>query len=130
LVDTQGWLWGLLVTPANVQDKAGARRLAAQVAPGVPRLTHLWADGGYGGAALAADLAAVGWTLEVVQPPAARRGFAVQPKRWLVERTFGWWGQQRRLRTDYEERLEVAATLIHLAMIGLMTRRLVHVSTS
>src|SRR4029453_3729775 len=57
LVDTQGWLWGLVVTPANVQDKVGARRLAAQVAPVAPRLTHLWADGGYGGEALAPDLA-------------------------------------------------------------------------
>jgi transposase len=129
-VDTQGWLWGLLVTPANVQDKTGARRLAAQVAPRLPRLTRVWADGGYGGEALATDLAAYGWTLEVVQPPAATRGFAVQPKRWIVERSFGWCTQQRRLRIDYEERLEVSATLIHLALIGLMTRRLVHVSTS
>ena len=129
-MDTQGWLWGLLVTPANVQDKAGARRLAAQAAPLTPRLTHVWADGGFGGEALATDLAAYGWTLEVVQPTAAARGFAVLPKRWIVERTFGWWGQQRRLRIDYEERVEVSATLIHLAMIGLMTRRLVHATTS
>lgn len=130
MVDTQGWLWGLVVTPANVQDKVGARRLAAQVASGVPRLTHLWADGGFASAALAADLAAYGWTLEVVQPAAATRGFAPLPKRWIVERTFGWCTQQRRLRLDYEERLEVSETYVYLAMIGLMTRRLVHVSTS
>jgi putative transposase len=129
-VDTQGWLWGLLVTPANVQDKVGARRLAAQVAPVAPGLTHLWADGGYGGEALADELAGYGWALEVVQPAAGTRGFAPLPKRWIVERTFGWWGQQRRLRLDYEERLEVTATLIHLTMIGLMTRRLVHAATS
>jgi putative transposase len=129
-VDTQGWLWGLVVTPANVQDKVGARRLAAQVAPVAPRLTHLWADGGYGGAVLAAELAGYGWTLQVVQPAAGARGFAPLPQRWIVERTFGWWGQQRRLRLDYEARLEVTATFIYLAMIGLMTRRLVHASTS
>jgi putative transposase len=129
-VDTQGWLWGLLVTPANVQDKTGARRLAAQVAPLAPRLTHVWADGGFASEALADDLAAYGWTLEVVQPTAALRGFAVLPKRWIVERSFGWWTQQRRLRIDYEERMEVSATYVYLAMIGLMTRRLVHTSTS
>jgi transposase len=129
-VDTLGWLWGLAVTAANVQDKAGARRLAAQVAPVAPRLRRVWADGGYASAALAADLAAYGWTVEVVQSPGAARGFAVLPKRWIVERTFGWWVQQRRLRIDYEERLEVAATFIYLAMIGLMTRRLAHGSTS
>jgi putative transposase len=130
LVDTQGWLWGLLVTPANVQDKAGARWLAAQVAPLVPRLTHLWADGGFASAALVDEYATYGWTLEVVEPPGAARGFTVVPKRWIVERTFGWWGQQRRLRIDYEERLAVAATFIHLAMIGLMARRLAHDTTS
>jgi transposase len=129
-VDTQGWLWGLAVTAANVQDKVGARRLAAQVAPAAPRLGRVWVDGGYASAALVADLAAYGWTVEVVQPPGAARGFAVLPKRWSVERTFGWWVQQRRLRTDYEERLEVAATFIYLAMIGLMTRRLAHGSNS
>jgi transposase len=129
-VDTQGWLWGLLVTPANVQDKTGARLLAAQVAPLVPRLTHLWADGGFGGEALAAEFASYGWTLEVVQPGGATRGFAVLPKRWIVERTFGWCVQQRRLRIDYEERQEVAATFVYLALIGLMTRRLVHAATS
>jgi putative transposase len=129
-VDTQGWLWGLVVPPANVQDKVGARRLAAQVAPAAPRLTHLWADGGFGGEALVEDLATYGWTLEVVQPAAATRGFAVLPKRWIVERTFGWCVQQRRLRLDYEERLEVSSTFVYLAMIGLMARRLVHASTS
>jgi transposase len=130
LVDTQGWLWGLEVTPANVQDKTGARRLAARVAPLAPGLAHVWADGGYGGEALAEAYAAYGWTLEVVQPTAAARGFAVLPKRWIVERTFGWCVHQRRLRIDYEERPEVAATFVYLALIALMTRRLVHVSTS
>jgi transposase len=130
LVDTQGWLWGLEVTPANVQDKVGARRLAAQVAPLAPRLAHVWADGGYGGEALAEEYATYGWTLEVVQPVAAARGFAVLPKRWIVERTFGWCVQQRRLRIDYEERPDIAATFIYLAMIGLMARRLVHAPTS
>lgn len=130
LVDSQGWVWGLVVTPANVQDKAGARLLAAQVAPLAPRLTHLWADGGFGGAALAQELAASGWTLEVVRPAGAARGFAVLPKRWIVERTFGWCVQQRRLRLDYEELPEVSATFVYLAMIGLMARRLVHASTS
>ena len=126
LVDTQGWLWGLAVTPANVQDKVGARQVAAQAAPVAPRLTHLWADGGYGSDPLLAEFAASGWTLEVVERPPGTRGFAALPKRWIVERTLGWWTHQRRLRIDYEARLEVATTFVYLAMIGLMTRRLVH----
>ena len=130
LVDTQGWLWGLEITPANVQDKVGARQVIAQVAPRAPWLSHLWADGGFDSAALVDECATYGWTLEIVQPPAGRRGFAVLPQRWIVERTFGWWGQQRRLRLDYEEDVAVAATFIYLAMIGLMTRRLVHLATS
>ncbi len=127
LVDTLGLLWGLVVGPANEQDKAGARRLAAQAAPALPRLRRVWADGGYESEALAADLhAAYGWTLEVVQPPTGpgRRGFQVVPKRWVVERTLGWLVRQRRLRIDYEGTLDAPATFIQLAMTGLMLRRL------
>ena len=132
-MDTLGLLWGLVVTPANVQDKTGARRLAAGSAPALPRLRHVWVDGGYGGDTLATDLRTqYGWTLEVVQPPTDphQRGFRVVPKRWIVERTLAWLVKQRRLRLDYEATLASSTAFICLAMTGLMTQRLARVSHS
>ena len=131
LVDTQGWLWGLAVGPANEQDKVGARRLAQRVAPAVPRLRHLWVDGGYASEPLLVELqTAFGWTVEVVERPPGTRGFQALPKRWIVERTLGWLVRQRRLRVDYEGTLASPVAFILVAMIGLMLHRLAHATHS
>ena len=91
LVDTLGLLWAVLVTPANVQDKTGLRWLLEEWGPFLRRLRVLWADGAYLSESLAAWLLArFGWELVVTHPPIASRGFAVAPKRWMVERTFAW----------------------------------------
>jgi putative transposase len=126
LTDTLGLVWGRLVTPANVQDKTGARRLLGPLLPVLPRLRRLWADGAYDSAPLAQEVAAHGCTLEITRPPAGTRGFAVAPKRWTAERTFAWLTHQRRLRVDYEHLPAVVEAFIDLAMIRLLVRRLAH----
>jgi putative transposase len=112
------------VTPANVQDKVGARALLGPLLPTVPTLQRLWADGAYDSAPLTAELARQGCTLAITRPPPARRGFAVVPKRWTVERTFAWLTHQRRLRVDYEHLPAVGDAFIDLTMIRLLARRL------
>ena len=129
LVDTQGFVLKVVVSAANVQDRDGARLLAQALrlyGPDLPRLSLVWADAGYGGH-LADDLRRqMGWTLEVVKRPdtQARGTFAVQAHRWIVERTFSWWGGLRRLSKDYEYQVESSEALIYAGMSHLMLRRL------
>lgn len=125
LVDTAGLMLATYVTPANVQDREGARRLLAGLKPFVPRLGLIWADGAYGGKELAdwcEDQG--GWRLEIVQRSGGVAGFSVLPRRWVVERTFAWLGKQRRLSKDYERKVQTSESLIQVAMIRLMLRRL------
>jgi len=124
LVDTLGLLWAVLVTPANVQDKTGLRWLLEEWGPFLRCLRLLWADGAYLSESLAAWLLArFGWELVVTHPPIASRGFAVAPKRWMVERTFAWLVHHRRLRVDYEATIPASTTFIHIAMLHLTLRR-------
>lgn len=125
LVDTLGLPLSVCVTPADVQDRAGARLLLAGLKPLVPNLKKIWADGAYGGANLARWCEEQGgWQLEVVERDRKVRGFEVLPKRWIVERTFGWLRRDRRLGKDYERKVQTSETLIEVAMIRLMLRRL------
>ncbi len=135
LVDTQGVVLKVVVSGADVQDRDGARLLAQALrlyGPDLPRLSLVWADAGYGGQ-LAEDLRQqMGWTLAVgkrsdVQP---RSAFAVQPHRWIVERTFSWWGGLRRLSKDYEYQVESSEALIYAGMSHLLLRRLTRPSAS
>jgi putative transposase len=129
LVDTQGFLLKVVVSAASVQDRDGARLVAhalRRYGPDLPRLSLVWADAGYAGP-LADDLRQqLGWTLEVVQRPPSqpRHAFAVQAHRWIVERTFSWWGGLRRLTKDYEYQLESSEALIYAGMSHLLLRRL------
>jgi putative transposase len=92
------------------------------------RLRLIWADGGYAGQLR-------GWvrklrvrnrlTTEIVKRSDDVKGFRVLPRRWVVERTFGWLGRQRRFSKDYEYLPATSETIIYIAMIGLMIRRLV-----
>lgn len=124
-VDTEGLLLRVVVHPANVQDAAGAKLVLAELAaPGAfPRLALLWVDGAYPAAVdFAADYA--GLTLEVVKRPDAARGFVVVPRRWVVERTFGWLGRCRALSKDYEATPDSSEAWIYLAMTHFMLKRL------
>ena len=115
----------MVVHEASIQDAAGAKLVVAELAaPGAfPRLTRLWVDGAYPGAvAFAASYAGI--ILEVVSRPAGSQGFVVVPRRWVVERTFAWLGNCRRLSKDYEVLPATEEALISLAMLHLMLRRL------
>ena len=125
LVDTLGLLLSVEVTPANTSDQAGARRLLIGLKPLQPRLELIWADGSYSGEPLATWCAAEGaWRLEIIKPTPHVQGFVVRPWCWIVERTLGWLGRQRRLSKDYERKVQTSETLLKLAMIRLMVRRL------
>jgi len=129
LVDTQGLVLKVVVSAAEVQDRDGARLLAHALrlyGPDLPRLSLVWADAAYGGQ-LVEDLRRhMGGTLEVVKrsDTQPRSAFAVQPHRWIAERTFSWWGGLRRLSKDYEYQVESSEALIYAGMSHLMLRRL------
>jgi putative transposase len=126
LVDTLGLPLSIYVTPANVQDRVGARRLLSGLKPLAPRLKKIWADGAYSGKPLYEWCRQEGgWELEVVRRDRESSGFQISAKRWIVERTFGWLGMSRRLVKDYERKVQTSETLIELTMIRLILRRLV-----
>lgn len=125
LVDTLGLLLSVDVTPANTSDQEGARRLLVGLKPLQPRLVLIWADSAYRGAPLATWCAAEGaWRVEIIKRVPYVQGFVVRPWGWIVERTLGWMGRQRRLSKDYERKLQTSETLLQLARIRLMVRRL------
>ena len=124
VVDTAGLLLAVVVHPADVQDRDGARLVLAELAGKMPRLRLIWADGAYRGALSEWVRERLGCRLEIVSRVAGQRGFAVLPRRWVVERTLGWLGRQRRLSKDYEELPESSAAWVQIAMSRLMLRRL------
>ena len=127
LVDTLGPVLVAVVHAANIQDRDGAERVLARVKHRFSRLRQIWADGGYAG-----YLQAWTWELrqrgkllmEIVRRSDQQRGFVVLPRRWVVERTFGWLVRHRRLVRDYETLPETSEAMIYLAMIRLMLKRL------
>lgn len=124
LVATLGLIHGLVVHPAAVQDRDGAKLVLEQVKDRMPRLERVWADGGYQGALVAWVAEKTGWTLEIVKRPDGAEGFVLGAHRWVVERPCAWLVQCRRLRASYEATEASEAALLRLAMIGVMLRRL------
>jgi|SRR5579859_537103 len=123
LVDTQGWLLARVVTAANVSDPAGAQQLFGRAKAHYPRLAHLWADSTYRGPLVEWALGCCGWVVEIVTHLVPVHSFVVQPWRWIVERTFGWWTNARRLSKDYEEHPPASESWILLTMCHLMLQR-------
>ena len=119
-----GLILVVLVTGAHVQDRDGARLAAAQLKDKFPRLRLFWADGAYAGALIDWFAAFANWVLEIVNKPEGQKGFQVLPRRWVVERTFAWLCFYRRLSKDYEYLTSHSESMIRLAMIHLMVRRL------
>ena len=109
------------MTPADVQDRDAARTLLESVKGQLPRLLVVWADGAYAAVALWAATACH-FVVTTILRPLGVKGFVVLPKRWIVERTFGWLGRYRRLSKDYESNPRSSETWIYLAMIHRMSR--------
>lgn len=125
-VDTQGLLLGVLVHAASIQDADGAGDLLRRIKPLYNWLRTVFADGIYDRVAVLLACFLLGLTLIVVRRARGEKGFAVLPRRWVVERTIGWFGRWRRLSKDYEHLPEVSEAMVTLAMIRLMLHRLVH----
>jgi transposase len=114
------------ITPADVQDRDMIAALLEIAQHRCSTLVLAVADGGYRGEATATAVReATGLPLEIVKRSDTAKGFVVLPRRWIVERTFGWLGRCRRLAKDYENRTRTAAAFLILAMIRLMLRRIV-----
>ncbi len=125
-VDTLGHLLALLVTAADEQERAQVGALAERVQEATGEAVEVaFVDQGYTGEEPAAAAAARGIRLEVVKLPAAKRGFVLLPRRWVVERSFAWTARFRRLARDYERLPETLAGLHLLAFAILMLKRFV-----
>lgn len=124
LVDTLGLVLLVVVHAANIQDRDGAKLVLQDAKRRCPRVQLLWADGGYAGKLVAWIATTLHWMVEIVKRSDDMKGFQVLPRRWVVERTFGWLGRYRRLSKDYERLPETSVALIYLAMTHLMVRRL------
>lgn len=107
--------------PANVQDWDGAVALFRRVGEALPRLARVWADAGYR-ALLGRMDRGWRWVLDIVTKRPGQVGFRVQPRRWVVERTFGWFGRYRRLSKDHEHHPRNSETWIYIAMTHRMSR--------
>jgi putative transposase len=130
LIDTLGLILALAILPADVQDRDGAKSVLVALKAPFDRVTKVWADGGFAGQL-------VEWvarlrsrrpvTLEIVKRSDQATGFEVIPKRWIVERTYGWLNRTRRLSKDFERTIESGVAMVRLAMIHLMVRRLARI---
>jgi putative transposase len=117
----------VIVTGANVQDRDGAMSLLDILRHRFSRLRVIWADQAYAGDLIAWVWALRRWRkvrLEIVKRPDGIKGFLLLPKRWIVERTLAWLNRYRRLSKDYEYLTQTSETMIRVAMIHLMVRRL------
>lgn len=128
LVDTMGLLIVVVVTAANVTEWDGAKKVFAKVKEkkaSLPHLVRVWVDGGYRGEDfLRFVMDTFRLALEVVLRSDTAKGFELLPRRWVVERTFGWWNWCRRLSKDYEHLPSSSEAFIYIAMIRIMLRRL------
>jgi len=148
LVDTQGFLLKAKVHAAKIMNRDGVKLLVNGATAQFPRLRHVWLDAGYNGKGKGKDWIenTLGWTAKIVQHSPNPRsvwlpqgvepdwewiaehlpppGFHVLPRRWVIECTFSWLGQNRRLSKDYEQQCETGEAWIYVAMTRLLARRL------
>ena len=152
LVDTEGLVLKAKVHSAKVPDQDGIKLVLEAAHDRLPRLAHLWVDAGYQGRGKEWAEKALGLSVEVVhrtpkptpekvariwaeewskegwqidwQKLLPRRGFEVLPRRWVVERTFSWLSQNRRMSKDYERLCSTSESFVYAAMSRLMVRRL------
>lgn len=120
-----GLILGAVVVGADTPEREGGEEVLINIKGLYHRLKKLWADGGFSGDEFEQTAKSLGREVEVVKRSDDMKGFTVLPKRWIVERTFGWLGRYRRLSKDYETKPQSSVAMIQLAMINLMVHRLV-----
>jgi putative transposase len=126
VTDTQGNLLAVKVHSAGVQDRDGAVELLAAVKARFAYLRHVFADGGYAGGKLKQAIAPLGdLRLGIVKRSKAAEGFELIPRRWVVERTFGCLGRDRRLAKDWETSIESAEAMTLIASSRILSRKIV-----
>jgi transposase len=128
-VDACGWLLAVVVTAASVQDRDGACPLLALLRERFSTITLIWADGGYAGRLVVWARSVLYLSVTIVKRNDDVCGFVVLPRRWVVERTFGWLLRHRRLVRDYERLPEHHEAMVLWATVMIMTRRLVRETT-
>jgi len=125
VTDTEGSLLAVLVQPANIQDNHGAVPLLRIIGRIFPELRHIFADRVYRGPKLLEALADLGkWTIEIVTRSQSVGTFKPEPRRWVIERTFAWFGRNRRLAKDFEASIASAEVWVQIASVKLLSRRL------
>ena len=129
LVDVEGLPLRVIVHSAGMQDRDGAALVLDKIRKRFPWLELVWADAGYNARQVKdAVVRSQGLRLEIVKRTDAVKGFVVLPRRWVVERTFSWFGRNRRLAKDYENLANTLAAFLTLAAIQLAIRRLARLS--
>jgi putative transposase len=124
-VDTMGLLLAVVVHAADIQDQIGAKTVLSKLAGSFYRLKVVFGDSAYGRSGLPEWLKTqFNKILQPVLRPVGVKGFVVLPKRWVVERTFGWLGRWRRHSKDYERNPETSEAMMYISMMFLMSRRL------
>lgn len=125
LVDTEGFPLRVIVHSAGIQDRDGAALVLDKIRQRFNWLELIWADGGYNARQVTEAVATQpSLRIEIVKRSDDMKGFVVLPRRWVVERTFSWFGRNRRLAKDYENLAATLATFVTLAAIQLGIRRL------
>src|ERR1700678_3586698 len=125
LFEVEGLPLRVLVHSAGMQDRDGAALVLDKIRQRFPWLELVWADSGYNARQVKDAVAKVpGLRIEIVKRSDDMTGFVVLPRRWVVERTFSWFGRNRRLAKDYENLADTLATFVTLAAIQLGIRRL------
>ena len=130
IVDSLGLLIGVVVHTADIAERAGAKLLLASLKNPLVRLKKILVDKGYSGAEMTDWVKDnFNWIWEVSKSPDNQKGFIVESKRWVVERTFAWLGKCRRLSKDYEYYQEMSESFVYMALIRIMLRNLTPVNS-
>ena len=129
LVDTEGLPLRVVIHSAGMQDRDGAALVLDRIRTRFPWLQLVWADAGYDARQVKAAVARLPvLQMEIVRRSDDQKRFEVQPRRWVVERTFSWLGRNRRLAKDYENLASTLAAFVALASIRLALKRLARLS--
>ena len=124
VVDTLGFVVSIMVVSAGWSESAGGSEILEEINTKYPSITKIWADSGYQGTLVEYAATWYHFVLEIVRPNPDQRGFQVQKKRWIVERTLSWLTWWRRLSKDYETTTTSSEGMIKLALIRMMLKRM------